>query len=519
MKRLIVCTMSAARRIAAFALRLLEPVLLAVLPPRSESAARLNYARAQRHYIRLKLATSNPQRPHGLLASLADETIRCLDMAVVGSPRLFFAHRLASSVHFMVGNAEGFLSRLVDFYAARDAYAKSRQFDRLGLRFIPPWPVMRTIGNTAVYEGLIKCRILNQDDARLMLVYDRRNAGSFVNPHLMSYWQDYMTIIDDPATCRITDPIAAALSEEDAGPFRLGDKILPTHSALALANHQWETEGRPPVFRLREEDRARGVAALQNFGFNEHDWFVCLHVREPSAKGNEPFRQAAIDDYIPAIKAVTDRGGWVVRLGIGGPPLPAMEHVLDYANSAIRSDWMDVFLCGACRFFIGTSSGMYTVSHAFGRPVVQTNYLPTSTLYLGSDHLFLPKLARNKTTGNMLSFNDLMSAPFSIAANDAVLDEILDVTVISNTAEEIREVVEEMIDQVDGRPDATGNEQDRHLQDRFKALTAAAGTLVGLPGVPLNCRIGTAFLRRHQSLLPIDTTDPTSETESQTTHA
>ena len=119
----------------------------------------------------------------------------------------------------------------------------------------------------------------------------------------------------------------------------------------------------------------------------------------------------------------------------------------------------------------------------------------------------------------MLSFNDLMSAPFSIAANDAVLDEILDVTVISNTAEEIREVVEEMIDQVDGRPDATGNEQDRHLQDRFKALTAAAGTLVGLPGVPLNCRIGTAFLRRHQSLLPIDTTDPTSETESQTTHA
>ena len=66
---------------------------------------------------------------------------------------------------------------------------------------------------------------------------------------------------------------------------------------------------------------------------------------------------ADIGTYLPAIKTVVAHGGWVFRMG--NPtmkPLPAMEHVIDYAYSDVRSDWMDVFLCSQCRFMIGTAA-------------------------------------------------------------------------------------------------------------------------------------------------------------------
>ncbi|MDP6651393.1 MAG: TIGR04372 family glycosyltransferase [Gammaproteobacteria bacterium] len=66
---------------------------------------------------------------------------------------------------------------------------------------------------------------------------------------------------------------------------------------------------------------------------------------------------------IPIPKAITDAGGWVMRMGDSTmKPLPTMPQVIDYANSDMKSDWMDVFLCAQCRFVIGTSSGLFTLN-------------------------------------------------------------------------------------------------------------------------------------------------------------
>ena len=48
---------------------------------------------------------------------------------------------------------------------------------------------------------------------------------------------------------------------------------------------------------------------------------------------------------------------------------------------------MDIILSGMCRFFIATSSGLWTVAKAFGRPVVQTNYAAPSSLVLNKDDI------------------------------------------------------------------------------------------------------------------------------------
>ena len=92
-----------------------------------------------------------------------------------------------------------------------------------------------------------------------------------------------------------------------------------------------------------------------------------------------------------------------------------------------------------------------------------------------------------------------MSAPFSFGVHDINYKQ-LGVELINNTPEEITEIVEEMINKLDGKFKVDATDED--LQTKFKDMTAKVGTLYGLDNVPINCPIGTHFLRRHQYLLP-----------------
>ena len=179
--------------------------------------------------------------------------------------------------------------------------------------------------------------------------------------------------------------------------------------------------------------------------------------------------------------------------------LPKIDNVIDYPHSVIYSDRMDIILCGLCRFFIATSSGLYTVAKAFGKPIVQTNYLPTSSIYFSKQDVFLPKLSKRVKDSTLLKFSEIMSAPFSFGIHD-INYKRMGVELINNTPEEIAEIVEEMIDKLDGqfKIDAT----DEDLQAKFKDMTARVETLYDLDNVPINCQIGTHFLRRYQYLLP-----------------
>ena len=53
----------------------------------------------------------------------------------------------------------------------------------------------------------------------------------------------------------------------------------------------------------------------------EEKFFVTLHVREPSFRGEssqntlENHRNANIQDYVEAIKTITSKGGYVFRMG------------------------------------------------------------------------------------------------------------------------------------------------------------------------------------------------------------
>ena len=62
---------------------------------------------------------------------------------------------------------------------------------------------------------------------------------------------------------------------------------------------------------------------MSALGVPDGAWYVGLHVREGGYHAEDTgdksrHRNAQIEDYFPAIKAVTDRGGYVIRLGDSG---------------------------------------------------------------------------------------------------------------------------------------------------------------------------------------------------------
>jgi putative glycosyltransferase (TIGR04372 family) len=491
------------RTLLRFVGDLVVPALAARSRARGAMWPRLYFRQGELLYIKIKLLMNERQPDVGLVRRLIADATDYFDLALSADPKLVRGHRFVLTMQLFLGNAEEYTRRLELYGRAKAALSMQYGWDKLGLRFINPEPLLRTIGNTGTYDGYFKAAMLGLRPHTRTVLLITPGTTAPVNPHLLTYWRRYIDFIDDPLEVKRLSPMSIVLADEDSGPFQIGDRFLAVHSAMALAQRAWEAEGRRPLFELREDDRVWGRDMLADLGVPKGAWFVCLHVRGSGAKGDEPFRQASIDNYLAAIEAVTQRGGWVIRMGDPSmPALPPLPQVIDYVHSSARSPRMDVFLCAECRFFIGTSSGLYTVAYAFGRPVVQTNYLPTCTIHFSARDLFIPKLARRLIGGEMLSMRELMSAPFSMGGNNGFYRSVLGVEPIANTEDEIREVVEEMMDRLDGV--LISDAKDEARQRAFHAMTADAGTLIGLDNFPVNSRIGSAFLRRHAHLMPTE---------------
>jgi putative glycosyltransferase (TIGR04372 family) len=115
----------------------------------------------------------------------------------------------------------------------------------------------------------------------------------------------------------------------------------------------------------------------QKIGIPKNSWFVCLHVRGTGFrgdKGRRNFRNPNILNYIPAIKEITSRGGWVVRMGDNTmTPLPCMQNLIDYPFTKHKSEFMDLCLLQNCRFFVGNPSGISEVAQLLHKDVLATN--------------------------------------------------------------------------------------------------------------------------------------------------
>ncbi|MDO8675137.1 MAG: TIGR04372 family glycosyltransferase [Candidatus Omnitrophota bacterium] len=381
---------------------------------------------------------------------------------------------------------------------------KDHQLDELGFEFIPRAFATGSIGAWEILGVHIKMGILGlKTPKKLVLLLDPESRVN--NPCYLKYWRQYITVISDPLLIQALSPLEKCMTVPINYYMSFQGRVMLSPQALGFVRKQWNEEKRPALLKLSDDDFVKGWKRLSSLGVPNHAWFVCLHVRESGWNDNSHagnFRNADIKTYVPAIKAIVDAGGWVVRMGdLGMTPLPPMDHVIDYAHSDAKSDWMDIFLCSQCRFLVGTSSGVHTISLVFGVPVVMTNCLPAAAMYQFTvNDLFIPRLCLSKDDDHYLSFRELMCPPVSMGAEQYVYDR-LNLKVMENTPEEIKDIVMEMLMRESGT--IQYSQEDGSLQEQFRSLSARCGALYGDDDIVVHARMGRDFLRKYAGLLPV----------------
>ena len=149
----------------------------------------------------------------------------------------------------------------------------------------------------------------------------------------------------------------------------------------------------------------------------------------------------------------------------------AADGLYDYATSDLKSDWMDVFLCAVCRFFLGTASGLAHLPPVYGVPCALTNWSPAGMRSSYGADRFITKMIWSRKDKRLLNFREMMNTPvnhwqYSLFYNQRGLD------LIDNAPEEILGLVREML-----------SERKENLSEnqlRFEELAAREPVCYGL---------------------------------------
>jgi len=365
--------------------------------------------------------------------------------------------------------------------------AEAKQLTQLGIRFLQfDWA--GSIGHIALIDIYLKMEKLGLRPATRTIML--ATPQQVINPCYLSYWNRYITIISAPLTVESLSPLARYLREH-TGFYCCQGEWMYHGQAGGLVQKKWELENRPPLLSLSVSDYDRGWRCLQKLGLPKDAWFVSLHVREIREDGYAATRTADINAYLPAINSIVEQGGWVIRIGDRNmPPLPQMERVIDYAHSEVKSDWMDVFLLSQNRFFLGMPSGPYFVASTFGVDCVLTNWAQLIFRPWYGKSIFIPKLFWHETEKRYLTFAEIITQVGYIDQSTNL--KSMGINPVDNTAEEIQEIVLEMLERVDGSVKYTT--EDECLQQQFNDIAEACKTYGA-------GRMGRDFLRRNAALL------------------
>lgn len=363
------------------------------------------------------------------------------------------------------------------------------------------WTLMRItnphrIGHLAAEpDFVLRERDLGLFPRRKILLLAPR--GKVANEHLVDYWAGHVATVRWPPLCHLLAPLNRFRFLRARPDLAAYIAAINTTAAGMSVGKAWGD--RAPVLQLTAEDRARGEERLRALGIPPGARIVCFHNREggysPGDEHLHDYRNAAVDNYLVAARALVERGFYCVRMGDPTTkPIAPMDGIIDYAHSPLRSDWLDVFLCARCEFFIGNTSGLLFVPAAFGRPVALANLLPVSASSpFGTRDLGMPKLLWSRAERRMLSFAEILGSDvgnfrFSSLYREHGLEPV------ENTADEIRDFALEMLGRLDGSVSYSAH--DEALQRRFQALLRPGHFSYGSAA-----RVGRDFLRKYEHLI------------------
>lgn len=455
-----------------------------------EALIRVNPNFADAHYMVGQVLESSHGRTQEAIALPMASYLRAVQL----NPRMPDAYREIGILMQQQGKAVRSYAMLQEYMQLREEIAAKHPLGRLGIRFIGEvnsYAIGHMTDMPLTYVMAKKLGLM--PDYKIIWLAP---PGRIANHCLLSYWDEHFEIVRDGNKVRELAPLINDI-EIDTSFFKMPSGLtLNTRVAVAAVSQAWDKAGNGPVLKLRAEHIEKGEACLRRMGLPKGAWFVGLHARDAGFKRESNcvyngHRIATIENYFSAIRKITDAGGWVIRMGEPSmPAIPEMPNVIDYARSPHKSDWMDIYLCAAGRFFIGSSAGILLVPQLFGAPVVATNLSPTPYRQ-GSRDIFLPKLLWKESENRYCTFAEVFQPPIYESESGVLLQE-LGLKSIENTPEDLAEAIAEMINKLDGIH--IYDSEDERMQEHYRSLAPVEGRFY-------SNRIGRDFLRKNKNLL------------------
>ncbi len=258
-----------------------------------------------------------------------------------------------------------------------------------------------------------------------------------------------------------------------------------------------------PNLSFTENELKFGQEQLKELGVPLDKPFICFHTREAGYLKKHlahinwdyhDYRNADIDNYVPAVEKLVSKGYFAVRMGRYVEKKFKMVHpkVIDYGAIG-GTDFLDVYLSAHCHFFIAGSDGLAEVPMIFRRPVVWIDFVPFSPIHLvTSGQLFIPKklfLSREK---RFLTLDEMLNTEIAQYGTTEQFQKA-GIEMVNNTPQEILDVSLEMEKRLNGTWVET--QEDKELQQRFRNIVEGNNRkkFFGL--------IGAQYLRQNKELL------------------
>ena len=232
-----------------------------------------------------------------------------------------------------------------------------------------------------------------------------------------------------------------------------------------------------PHLSFNKEEKLKGEKILNDFGVPENAKFICLIVRDSAYldRYNDKalrdfsyhnYRDCNIENFLIAAEELANRGYYVFRMGVKvHKPLKSTNpKIIDYANSKMRSEFMDIYLGANCTFCISTACGFDAIPYIFRKPIAMV-FMPFGHLRVDAKkNIYITKHHINKKSKNKLTISEIFDSNVALSFfseeyqnNNIELEE--------NTPEEIKDLVTEMDERISG--DWKETEEDLLLQKKF----------------------------------------------------
>ena len=351
----------------------------------------------------------------------------------------------------------------------------------IAIRLLRPWLIIRieriptgTFGNfvhePSIYYCKKKLKIdqLNKKHTDLVYIHYK---DKIYNKQLAKMWKRKLNFLSG----YLLAPI------DRVNRFFPGWKIhsIPDITTFVPREIEFEIE-KCQALEFTSEEEIYGKKLLNKFGLKNNDKFVCLVVRDHAWSFTKPgfrnhdwtyhdYRHYNLDNFLLAAEELTKKGYYVFRMGVVAEKEFKSDNpkIIDYANSNLRNDFMDIFLGAKCSFCISSGLGYEEVPNVFRRPIILLT-MPFGDFRSHSDRFFI--LAKHhylKKENRRLTLSEIFSYGVAYCYKTENFEK-KGVEFVDNTPEEIKDVALEMVEYLEQKKKL--NKEEEELQKNFKDL-------------------------------------------------